>query len=315
MAFSRLVVPRVGSAVTEIDSTESRTLVGHSDDDLEIRANTTKAAASTDDVAPEILIGSSDNTGDDRQILTNLKVGSVSISFDTRTIAEIISILTRATPTKWQTVVTPNLHHINLIEKDPELASIYSNAGIVLPDGWPVAWVLSRVKGCRVGRVAGSDLLELLLSADGKGKPLVLVGGRDEMAVKVVERRAKLAGWAVVSEPAPPSELANEQSRNALQARVAAAGTDGVVVLGLGAPKQEQFATALASGPGQGYILCLGMAINFSAGVMKRAPSWMQKAKIEWLHRILQERQRLLPRYVNDARSLVPLMINNVRSR
>ena len=42
----------------------------------------------------------------------------------------------------------------------------------------------------------------------------------------------------------------------------------------------------------------VGAALDFHAGVVKRAPLWMQRNGLEWFYRILQDPQRLAKRYL-----------------
>lgn len=231
--------------------------------------------------------------------------------FACSTLEEAVRSITQGSFSKWHIVITPNLHHIYLLRRDRSLAEIYMSADRLLPDGWPVAWMLSRVSGLEVDRIAGSDLLERILETDGQNRPLVLVGGEDRDALTVVADRARKSLWAVSVEPAPRSEVDNPQSRRLLISRVATSGAGGLVVLGLGAPKQERLAHEIAHEQGGGQILCLGMAINFSAGRYRRSPAWMQRARMEWVHRMLTEPRRLIPRYARDAIAFVPTFAEN----
>lgn len=245
-----------------------------------------------------------------------LTIGGRALTFDIKSLDQIVDEIAIGTPTAWERLITPNLHHAYLLRENPGLHEVYAGASAVVPDGWPVARLLSFVGRQPVYRVAGSDVLEGLLCSAGGGKMLVLVGGKDQSALDRVAARARAVGWAVSTEQAPAVELENKTTRDALIRRVgAAAGDGGIVVLGLGAPKQELFARDLSERPGKGHILCLGMAINFSAGAVSRAPLWMQKYQLEWLFRIKQETRRLLPRYTRDAGTLFPLILDNVRNR
>ena len=47
--------------------------------------------------------------------------------------------------------------------------------------------------------------------------------------------------------------------------------------------------------------LCVGATIDFLAGEKARAPMWMRKLGLEWLHRMLSEPKRLAKRYLVDA--------------
>lgn len=244
-----------------------------------------------------------------------LRIRGNQVSFDVRSLNEVTDEISRSNPDAWRTVITPNLHHIHLLRQDPSLLDIYRSADLLLPDGWPVAWMLSRVAGADVDRIAGSDLLERLLESYGSRRPLVLVGGEDDSVLATVSARALANRWDVFVEPAPRSEVEDPDSRAALVTRIATHGNGGVVVLGLGAPKQERFAREIKALDGSGHILCLGMAINFSSGRHQRSPVWMQRAKLEWVHRILSEPGRLLPRYARDASALLPTLVENGKVR
>lgn len=74
-----------------------------------------------------------------------------------------------------------------------------------------------------------------------------------------------------------------------------------LLVLGLGAPKQELWVTAYASQLKVKVALCVGATIDFLAGEKPRAPMWMRRVGLEWLHRMLSEPKRLAKRYFIDA--------------
>ena len=67
--------------------------------------------------------------------------------------------------------------------------------------------------------------------------------------------------------------------------------------LGLGCPKQEEFATD-CRGRIQAVQLCVGAAFDLHAGMVKMAPRWMQNAGLEWLYRVCKEPRRLWRRYL-----------------
>ena len=45
-------------------------------------------------------------------------------------------------------------------------------------------------------------------------------------------------------------------------------------------------------------MIGVGAAFDFHAGIVKRAPMWMQRHCLEWLHRLLQDPRRLATRYI-----------------
>jgi N-acetylglucosaminyldiphosphoundecaprenol N-acetyl-beta-D-mannosaminyltransferase len=71
-----------------------------------------------------------------------------------------------------------------------------------------------------------------------------------------------------------------------------------VVFVGLGFPKQERLIQRLQATLPSAWFMGCGAAIGFVAGVRRRAPGWMQRTGLEWLHRLLSEPHRLGRRYL-----------------
>lgn len=84
-----------------------------------------------------------------------------------------------------------------------------------------------------------------------------------------------------------------------------------IIWVSLGAPKQEEFMYRLLPYIDQGVLFGVGAAFNFNAGGaghVKRAPKWMLKLKLEWLHRAFEEPQKNIPRYLNFVKILPRLI-------
>lgn len=241
-----------------------------------------------------------------------VKVAEQLVPLSTTSATEAARLIATEQPSGWNVVITPNLYHLRLLSKSPELRSAYARAALLLPDGWPVALVASWRAGRWVRRAAGSDLLETLVAQESICKPLVFVGGNSSSILHRVLTRASAAGWKATGHLAPSEEIAEPLTRNALISRIAREGSGGVVVLGLGAPKQERFAQEVAQQPGHGWILCVGMSINFSGDGQRRAPRWMQRLRLEWAYRIAREPRRMIPRYLRDLASLPGFVLNNL---
>ena len=67
--------------------------------------------------------------------------------------------------------------------------------------------------------------------------------------------------------------------------------------VGLGAPKQEVW-MASHKNKISAVMIGVGAGFDFHAGVVKRAPVWMQRSGLEWLYRLFQDPKRLWKRYV-----------------
>ncbi|HEY2794504.1 MAG TPA: WecB/TagA/CpsF family glycosyltransferase [Micromonosporaceae bacterium] len=82
-----------------------------------------------------------------------------------------------------------------------------------------------------------------------------------------------------------------------IQKEIVAARPD-LVLVGVGFPRQERLISAMRCDLPRSWFLGCGMAINFVAGEKPRAPEWMQRTGVEWLHRLAGEPGRLGERYL-----------------
>ena len=86
--------------------------------------------------------------------------------------------------------------------------------------------------------------------------------------------------------------------------------------IGLGSPKQDRVAGRLCELGAAPVLLCVGAAFDFVSGEKRRAPQWMQRAGLEWLHRLLSEPRRLWRRYLLGNPAFVAgVLLDRVRSR
>ena len=81
-----------------------------------------------------------------------------------------------------------------------------------------------------------------------------------------------------------------------------------ILIVGLGAPKQEKFIFKYHDRLNVPISLGLGASLDFEAGNIKRAPKWMQKSGLEWLFRITQDPRRMFKRYIIDDIKIIRLV-------
>ena len=201
-------------------------------------------------------------------------------------------------------VVTPNVDHAVLLQHHAELRQAYYDADMILADGHPVVWASRLVGKPLPERVPGSDLVPKLFSVAKPAQPLrvFLLGaapGVADRAAVNVERR-----WPavkIVGTYSPPLGFERDDDENRRILKFIAAAQPQVLVVGLGAPKQELWVHKYRQQIQTHVALCVGATIDFLAGEKKRAPLWMQHIGLEWLHRMLSEPRRLLGRYARDA--------------
>ena len=74
-----------------------------------------------------------------------------------------------------------------------------------------------------------------------------------------------------------------------------------VVYVALGSPKQEKLIAALRHRLPQAWWIGVGISFSFLCGKVRRAPRWLQRVGLEWLHRLAQEPSRLAGRYLRHG--------------
>jgi N-acetylglucosaminyldiphosphoundecaprenol N-acetyl-beta-D-mannosaminyltransferase len=88
-------------------------------------------------------------------------------------------------------VVTPNVDFLVKAQRDNELRKILIHADLVLCDGKPIVWASHLLGGVLASRVAGSDLIPLLLQRSAqKNWRIFLLGGSPDVAAEAARRIA-----------------------------------------------------------------------------------------------------------------------------
>ena len=210
-------------------------------------------------------------------------------------------------------VVTPNLDHAVQLQTNESLREAYRAASLVVADGWPLVTASRIFRDPLPERVAGSDLVPAIfhaLNESKSGGTVYLLGaapGVAEHAARKIEQR-----WPrvkVVGTHSPPFGFDKNpvQSQDAIQ-RINHCSPD-VLVVGLGAPKQELWLKQYQSQLSVGVAIAAGGTIDFLAGRQTRAPRWVQKLRMEWSHRLLTNPGRLTGRYARNAWHLPRLLL------
>ena len=220
-------------------------------------------------------------------------------------------VVERAVSGNAAVVVTSHLHHLRLAETDPVFLDVLNRCELNVADGWPLV-AASRIFGPRLpSRVIGIDLTAHALHA-GVRLDVAILGGPPGTAQALAEKESERHN-VVLIEPLPAEIWEQPDEYNAMLERVAAAAPN-LVLLGVGAPRQEILADALRPYV-RGPILCCGATIPVLAGDVRRAPIMMRRAGMEWAFRLLQSPRRLGPRYLQGAGWYLRIVGRELRAR
>ncbi len=195
--------------------------------------------------------------------------------------------------------------HVDMIMKlqhDAEFYRIVPEFDVVTCDS-QILTVAARLLGTPLReRVSGSDFFPrfYMKYKDDPSVTIFICGGGPgvaEIARKTVN--AKVGREMVVGTDAPPLHFDREPAVEAAMVdRIHASGAS-VLVVGLGAGRQEQF--IVKNRPRLTHVrtfLPLGGTIDYEAGTLKRPAAWITDSGFEWLYRLLREPRQRWHRYL-----------------
>jgi N-acetylglucosaminyldiphosphoundecaprenol N-acetyl-beta-D-mannosaminyltransferase len=207
--------------------------------------------------------------------------------------------------------VALNVDKVTKASRDPELQAIINAADIVTADGLPIVWA-SRLLGRPLPeRVTGVDLMAALIArAERAGYGVYFLGGRASVLERLVDRLGRehpglqIAGTHDGYWPADDDEAIAEEIHEA---------GPQILLVALPSPRKEQFIGRWKNTIGAAFVMGVGGSFDVYAGMVRRAPRWLQRVGGEWLFRLAQEPGRLWRRYLVDDLRFLPLLLAELR--
>ncbi|HEY4303878.1 MAG TPA: WecB/TagA/CpsF family glycosyltransferase [Gemmatimonadaceae bacterium] len=211
-------------------------------------------------------------------------------------------------------VYTPNVDHIVMLDRNPKFREVYQRAALSFADGVPVIWASHLLRPVLPEKVSGSDLMMPLMQLAGReGWRVYLLGGSTGAAKFAAERLRRECNTNIVGIDDGIVRIGDKSpEQRAIVERIKAANPD-IVLVALGAPKQEYWIDENAEELSSTVLLGVGASVDFVAGTMRRSPKWMSNVGLEWLYRLGQEPKRLWRRYLIDDPVFVGIVMRTWR--
>lgn len=240
----------------------------------------------------------------DRVDIIGVSISATNMDECIRVVGEDIDII------RGNYICAANVHTTVMASEDSEYKEIQNKSFMTLPDGKPLS-IVGRKKGFKdMDRVTGPEFMEKILElSEDKGWSHYFYGNTSKnlnMLIDTVKNRypnLKIKGYeSSVFRPLTDAE------KITLIDKINSVNPDFVWV-GLGAPLQEEFCAELCNKTNSIWV-GVGGAFNVIAGVIPRAPEWMQKCCLEWFYRFLKEPKRLFKRYFITNTKFIYRVIN-----
>ena len=196
-------------------------------------------------------------------------------------------------------VATVNPEFVMGAQRDREFARVLDSAALCLPDGTGVVWAARR-QGCGISEpVPGVDLIPPLAAMCARrGLQLFLLGAEPGVAAALASKLSdEHPGLQVASHAGSPDPSSDSETLRLIRAH-----ETQVLLVAFGAPKQELWIDRLKEQLNVSVAIGVGGAFDYLTGRVPRAPVWMRRAGLEWLHRLARQpwrarRMLALPTY------------------
>jgi len=198
-------------------------------------------------------------------------------------------------------IATVNPEFVMAAQSDAEFRRVLLAADLCLPDGVGLLYAARRTGRRLPERVPGSELVYRLAErAAANGWPLFLLGAAPGVAAEAAGVLSDLyPGLRVAGTYAGSPDPAENE---AIIRRVNDSGA-ALLFVAYGAPKQDKWIARNRDAlPAVRLAIGVGGSLDFITGRAVRAPRWMQRLGLEWLHRLIREpwrwrRMMALPRF------------------
>jgi N-acetylglucosaminyldiphosphoundecaprenol N-acetyl-beta-D-mannosaminyltransferase len=221
--------------------------------------------------------------------MTSLSVLSVRIDNVTYTdaLAQVERYLNEG---GFHQIATVNPEFVVMAQTNPEFRRVLNACALNVPDGVGLLWAAKRLKTPLQTRVAGQELVDRICAfAAERGARVFLLGAREGIAERAANE---------LTNRHPPLEIAGcyagspaMEQEDEITRRINESGAR-ILFVAFGPPKQESWIARNATRLNVNVAMGVGGTFDTLAGIVPRAPAWMQRAGFEWLYRLMREPRR-----------------------
>lgn len=205
-------------------------------------------------------------------------------------------------------------NNLTVANKNPEFLKVLNGALVNNCDGSVLAKILGKIHHEPLESYIGADIFIKYIKM--KRFKQYFLGNTEEVLAGLRKNLSKIdPKIAGMHFETLPFRKVDEFDYQGIADKINADNPD-IIWVSLGAPKQEMFMSKLQPYLKRGVMFGYGAIFNFNAGVgeVKRAPKWMLKLRLEWLHRALEQPQKNIPRYWNFVK-LLPRLIREEKKK
>jgi N-acetylglucosaminyldiphosphoundecaprenol N-acetyl-beta-D-mannosaminyltransferase len=257
--------------------------------------------------------GFDDELFDARLSRISQQVEILNVSIDNFTISDFLTDLKKGV------VFTPNVDHLMKLQRDQEFVEAYKQADFRVCDSQVLVYA-SKFLGTPIkAKISGSDLFPRFCEhhKDNENIKIFLLGGAEGVPQRAQKRiNYKIGRRIIVAAHSPSFGFEKDEAECQAIIDMIKQSDANVLVVGLGAPKQEKWIARYRHHlPNIDIFLAVGASIDFEAGNKPRAPQFISELGLEWMYRLASEPRRLWKRYLVDDLPFLLLLLREKLSR
>lgn len=186
---------------------------------------------------------------------------------------------------------------------------------LTIPDGYSIVYGAKFLGYKMKCRVTGPDLMDKILSLSPKnGYKHFFLGAAPMVAQTMADNFTnKYRGVSIVGVYSPPFGEFSEDENNKIISMINSSKAD-IVWVSFGCPKQEWWIAKIGVLLEAPVVAGVGAAFDFHSGNKKRAPLFIQKMRLEWFYRMMQEPKRLWARYMEGGIGYIKILFRQKKS-
>jgi N-acetylglucosaminyldiphosphoundecaprenol N-acetyl-beta-D-mannosaminyltransferase len=229
-------------------------------------------------------------------VVTTQKI--ISLNIATNTYNEVIEhIVKKSINRESAFIAVANVHMTIEACDNLEFQEMLAKADFATADGVPLVLYNRFFNKAVQERAAGMDLVpDLLKKSSEEGLAILFYGGSQLMLDALQKKIGSSFPDLEAAYYSPPFRNLSEEEEKEISKKINSINPH-LVFVALGCPKQEKWMFHNYK-KHQSVMIGVGGAIPVYAGVISRAPKWIQDYSLEWLYRLVKEPKRLLKRYL-----------------
>jgi len=236
------------------------------------------------------------------------KVPIFGIPFSKMNKHETVEYITDRIESNIQThVITANPIMVMSALEKPQYKEMMLQADLIVSDGTGILWAAEQGGNPIAERVTGIELIHELMTKGEKHHWKVYLLGTSQVVIEAAAKTLQLQFPQVRVIGYRNGYFTAEHDAEVV-AEIAALQPH-LLFVARGAETQEPWIVKYRKQLGVPLIMGVGGSFDVISGQLKRAPKWMQRSRIEWLYRLIQEPKRL-PRMMVIPKFMLKVLRN-----